>query len=88
MGKPRPLRHGEMHQYAQQIADQMGFRHHRVAFVAMAEPSLPTVLRDLHQAEHQRIVVVPHLLFDGDLLTQIRGEFDCAASQSPQKNGI
>lgn len=85
-GSRDPSATAEMHQYAQQIADQMGFRHHRVAFVAMAEPSLPTVLRDLHQAEHERIVVVPHLLFDGDLLTQIRGEFERAASQSPQKN--
>lgn len=85
-GSRDPSATAEMHQYAHQVAEKMGFRHHRVAFVAMAEPSLPTVLQELHQTEHQKVVVVPHLLFDGDLLTQIQSEFQRAASQSPQRN--
>lgn len=85
-GSRDPSATAEMHQYAHQVAEQMGFRHHRVAFVAMAEPSLPTVLRELHQSHHQKVVVVPHLLFDGDLLTQIHGEFQNAANQTPQRN--
>lgn len=85
-GSRDPSATAEMHQYAHQVAEKMGFRHRRVAFVAMAEPSLTTVLQELQQTEHQRVVVVPHLLFDGDLLTQIQTEFQRAANQSPQRN--
>lgn len=55
-----------------------------VAFVAMAEPRLPSVLEKLAAGPPKRIVVQPHLLFGGvllDRITEIVGEF---ASRHPQ----
>jgi sirohydrochlorin cobaltochelatase len=42
-----------------------------VAFVAVAAPSLSTVLELASASRFRRIVVQPHLLFSGDVLAEI-----------------
>ncbi len=43
-----------------------------VAFVAVAQPTLATVLRHASRSEFRRIIVQPHLLFAGNVLDEIR----------------
>src|SRR5262249_46562930 len=45
--------------------------HTRIAFVAMAAPSLPEVLAEVAAGPYERIVVQPHFLFDGVLTRRI-----------------
>jgi sirohydrochlorin ferrochelatase len=45
----------------------------RVAFLAMATPTLANVLEDAARSGMQRIVVQPHLLFAGELLARLHG---------------
>jgi sirohydrochlorin ferrochelatase len=42
------------------------------AFVAVAQPSLEDALADIGRSQHKAIVVLPHLLFQGEVLATIR----------------
>lgn len=46
----------------------------RTAFLAMAEPTLGEMLQEVGRRRPQRVVVQPHLLFDGRLLGRARAE--------------
>lgn len=85
-GSRDPSATQEMHAYAAETAKMMGFRHHRVGFVAMAQPSMTSVLGDLAGHTFRNLVVVPHLLFDGDLLGQIQGQLEQLQAETPDKD--
>ena len=62
--------------------------HMQMAFIALAEPRLDDVLQRATRSRMARIVVQPHLLFAGQLLTELRAKVDRAAAQSPDKQWI
>jgi sirohydrochlorin cobaltochelatase len=59
---------------ARQLSDDHGYRDVEVAFVAVADPSVPEVLDRLWRRGARRIVVAPYLLFPGVLSEQIAAE--------------
>jgi len=85
-GSHDPQAIAEMHQFVEQRAAGLGYARVDVAFVAMAEPTLTSVLDALAQSANvvaaptdnttrpvkiRRVVVQPHLLFGGVLLDRI-----------------
>ncbi|MFO0817600.1 MAG: sirohydrochlorin chelatase [Pirellulales bacterium] len=56
----------------------------RVAYLAMAQPRLTETLAELGPLPYDTIVVQPHLLFAGDLLTQVHREVVDAAVSFPR----
>ncbi len=61
----------EMHEFVRRRAALTPIDRVRTAFVAMAEPLLEPVLKDLAGSDCTRVVVQPHLLFGGVLLDRI-----------------
>lgn len=56
----------------------------RVAYLAMAQPRLTETLAELGALAYDMIIVQPHLLFAGDLLTQVYREVVDAAVRFPR----
>jgi sirohydrochlorin cobaltochelatase len=74
----------EMHRYVETLSKHLDCAFYRVAFMAMAQPSLSSVLSDLIASNRRGpIVVLPHLLFQGDLLTQLQQLVQSFQSQHP-----
>ncbi|MCC9600493.1 sirohydrochlorin chelatase [Stieleria sp. JC731] len=66
------------------VAHQSGFTNRAVGFYAMAEPRLPSVLdRVASNPAIRRVVVQPHLLFQGRLYDAIANLVDEARSRHP-----
>lgn len=74
--------------FARQRAAQTGAGRHETCFLAMAEPSLERALGLLPQLALPRIVVEPHLLFQGELLDRIRGMVAAAAARWPAREFV
>jgi sirohydrochlorin ferrochelatase len=68
-----------MHRFARLRCEVTPVGRCDVAFVAMAEPKYPDVLREAAQRGHRRIVVQPHLLFEGELLDKLRRDVAAVA---------
>jgi sirohydrochlorin cobaltochelatase len=62
----------EMHDLAQLRAERFTGREIRVAFVARAEPRLQGELDRIAAAGFRRVIVQPHLLFEGEVVASIR----------------
>lgn len=62
----------ETEQYARLVATRLGAPEVRVGFLAMAEPRLTAVLDEAATSRFPSIVVLPHLLFHGELLTTVQ----------------
>ncbi|MEX2188966.1 MAG: CbiX/SirB N-terminal domain-containing protein, partial [Pirellulales bacterium] len=62
----------EMHRFAKLRCEATPVGRCEVAFIAMAEPKYPDVLLAAAQHGHRRIVVQPHLLFEGELVRKLR----------------
>lgn len=60
----------------------------RVAFVAMADPPLPAVLAAATTGPWRRVVVQPHLLFQGELLLAIGRAAQDAARAAPHQRWV
>ncbi len=60
----------------------------QVAYLAMAEPSLEQILPQVASWHFRRVVVQPHLLFHGELLTTLRKAVTSMAAQFPQQQWI
>jgi sirohydrochlorin ferrochelatase len=56
-----------------------------VAFIAMAQPRLADVLPRVGQSPAQRVVVQPHLLFAGELLSEIGKSISAVSREYPGK---
>jgi sirohydrochlorin cobaltochelatase len=63
-----------MRRFAAMHAEKSGIRHFEVAFVAMAEPKYPAVLREVARRGYATVVVQPHFLFAGELLEKLRAD--------------
>jgi sirohydrochlorin cobaltochelatase len=59
-----------------------------IAFVAMARPTLPESLDQVKRSASRRVVVQPHLLFEGDLLAAVQAQVQQAAAELPDKAWI
>lgn len=64
----------EMHRFAALRRQATPVGRCEVAFVAMAEPKYPAVLRAAAEGDPRRIVVQPHLLFAGEILERLRAD--------------
>ena len=56
-----------------------------VGFYAMTQPSLPETLRLAIECPQEQIVVQPHLLFQGELLHEIRQQVEAYASECKRR---
>jgi sirohydrochlorin cobaltochelatase len=66
--------------YAKQLGQSLGLNA-QTAFVAKAEPSLRAALADFADRRIPQVVVVPHLLFEGDVLRAVREQVQSAREQ-------
>lgn len=57
-------------------------------FLAMAEPSLDSALERIGSSQWKNIIVQPHLLFSGQLLSRLNDRIKWAASQWPGKQWL
>jgi len=62
----------EMERFSQVRAARTPVARVLTCFIAMQRPSLAETLESIPRADYARIVVQPHLLFSGQLLTEIR----------------
>lgn len=62
----------ETGKYAERLRRQLGYPDAAVGFLALAQPKLTEVLDAAARAGHPTILVVPHLLFHGELLGTVR----------------
>jgi sirohydrochlorin cobaltochelatase len=77
----------EMHQFAR-LRQSEGGLHTVVAFLAMARPSLGEQLDALAASSFRRIVVQPHLLFEGELAESLREQTIAIARKRPEKEWL
>ncbi|MEM6366166.1 MAG: sirohydrochlorin chelatase, partial [Planctomycetota bacterium] len=78
----------DMHVLGEIVARRCRMRNHYTGFYAMAEPKLPDVLDQAAQQSANRpgasrVLVQPHLLFQGRLYDAIRSQVDQAAERHP-----
>jgi sirohydrochlorin ferrochelatase len=62
----------QMHRFSQLRAERTPVARVLTCFVAMQRPLLAETLQSIARADYARIVVQPHLLFSGQLLTDIQ----------------
>jgi sirohydrochlorin cobaltochelatase len=73
----------EMHRYAALHAEQVGAANREVGFLAVVRPNLAEVLALAAAASPPRIVVQPHLLFEGLLSAEVRQAVAAARREWP-----
>lgn len=78
----------EMARFARIRAAEEALGKVEVCFAAMAAPSLEQALADVEATAFRRIVVQPHLLFDGQLLDGVRKRIDRARADCPWKSWV
>lgn len=78
----------EMHEFAALSPQSALVDTVYVAFVAMAQPSLEEILEQIAENRYERVVVQPHLLFDGLLLGKIREIVAESARRHPQSDWV
>jgi sirohydrochlorin ferrochelatase len=76
-----------MHQFAALRHDGKQVNETHVAFLAMAEPRVGEELKRVAAAGWRRVVVQPHLLFDGDLTAALRAQVAQVAVYHPDNAG-
>lgn len=75
----------ELREFARLSGELCGERHVRTCFLAMARPSLDERIAELEQSRYRRIVVQPHILFQGDLLERVQTRIRVAAESDRQR---
>ena len=78
----------EFWRFTQLLAQRTGYSRFQGAFLAMAQPAVQAVIEDLGTSAYQRIVVYPHLLFDGELSETIRDLVRPMADRRNDQNWI
>jgi len=71
----------EMVRFAELRSVASVFHQTRVAFLALARPSLDELLEEIPALTVQRVVVQPHLLFHGELLTVLQQRIEQLAGR-------
>lgn len=74
----------KMQEFANLLAERTNPSAVRVGFLAMAEPRIRDVLSQAAQEEWDTIVVQPHLLFQGELLEELKRLVIEIANRHPQ----
>ena len=87
-GSSYPEALAEMRRFASLRAEQTPVGRTEVCFAAVAEPDLPEGLRRAAASPFRRIVVQPHLLFTGQVLSQIEQSVAEIAATHPQKEWL
>lgn len=82
-GSRDPDATAEMHELARLRSEQGTAARVEVAFLAMAQPSLADALQAIPRNVYRRVVVQPHLLFDGLLLAELRETVEDFARARP-----
>jgi precorrin-8X/cobalt-precorrin-8 methylmutase len=72
-----------MHRFTQLRAEASPVHHAEAAFIAMATPKYGEMLRTAAKRGFARIVVQPHLLFEGELLTELKRDVELLAVEYP-----
>jgi sirohydrochlorin cobaltochelatase len=78
----------EMHHFAQLRAGTFTGREVRVAFVARAQPRLADELDRVAAAGFRRVIVQPHLLFEGEVMASIREAVERTQAKWPERDWI
>lgn len=78
----------EMQQFVEHRLRLTPVGHVRVAYLAMAEPALATVLPEIAELRYRRVVVQPHLLFHGELSTTVESEVARMAALWPRQQWL
>jgi len=87
-GSPDDTATAEMQEFARLRQRQEGGLRTEVAFLAMARPLLAEKLEQLAAANYQRVIVQPHLLFEGDLADSLRQQVGRTAKIHPEKEWL
>jgi sirohydrochlorin cobaltochelatase len=87
-GSSYPEALAEMRRFASLRAEQTPVGRTEVCFAAIAEPDLPEGLRRAAASPFRRVVVQPHLLFTGQVLSQIERAVAKMAKLRPQREWI
>ena len=67
-----PVARDQALEYARMVAASVKPDEHATCFLAMAKPTFDEAVAATTASSFQRVVVVPHLLFSGDLLRRVR----------------
>lgn len=59
-----------------------------VGFVFAQSPSVPEVLQKIAASPHQTLVVQPHLLFEGELIEQLRKQVEDRQQEDPHRRWL
>jgi sirohydrochlorin cobaltochelatase len=78
----------EMHQFAALLGERAGIQSVRVAFLAMARPSVAEAMAEIDENVISRVILQPHLLFQGELVERLRRQVDQIATQRPGQEWI
>ncbi len=87
-GSLDPTATAEMHEFVELRRQITPVAHAATCFLALAEPSLADALAEIAGCKVKRIVVQPHLLFQGDLLDSLRRSISEACRQWPQRQWL
>jgi sirohydrochlorin ferrochelatase len=74
----------EMQQYAKLLSERVGVGEYRVAFLAMAQPRVREILSESARKVCST-VVLPHLLFHGELLVSLQEAVREWQMRTPEK---
>ncbi len=77
-----------MHRFAELRGRQAPVAKVKTCFVALQRPSLAEALAEVRGAGFERIVVQPHLLFQGELLAEIQTAVQAAAADAQTADSL
>jgi sirohydrochlorin cobaltochelatase len=87
-GSSDPEATADMHRYAAAHGEQLGLGRWEVGFLAVAHPTLAQALRAAARHGARRIVVQPHLLFEGLLAAEVRQAVARAQGEWPSQEWL
>lgn len=87
-GSRDPSALAEMRQFVERRLSLTPVAQVRIAYLSMAEPTLPQALAEVAELRYQRVIVQPHLLFHGELLTTVETEVARMAERWPHQQWL
>ena len=87
-GSREPAANAEMYRFARLRFEKTPIGWVEVCFTALTEPSLDRGLEIASSLPFGRVVVQPHLLFDGELLRRIQDRVSSAGCAEPQRKWL
>jgi sirohydrochlorin cobaltochelatase len=73
----------EIEHYGTEMARRLGVDWSRVAYMAAARPRLAEALGELAWSDDEMVIVQPHLLFRGDVLSEVQEQVAAFARRHP-----